>query len=169
MYSNSNTHHGWLDMKTGSWINIGEGSDISVDNYGYGRFEGRSKFVAVWTEKLGTLTIGGHKKHEEYTNCMKQVTLPRSLQNSDKNFLYMPNLWTGRSEMGVAYKDDKIYIVGGYDGYRVLNSVEVVDLSGYELGGKTELENNELAFDFVEMKPLESVVSRLTVQIIGNG
>ena len=110
MYSNTNTQHGWLDLTTGSYTHIGEGSDISVDSYGYGRFEGRSKFVAVWTEKLGTLTIGGHKKHEEYTNCMKQVTLPKSLQSSEKNFLYMPNLWTGRTEMGVAYVNEKIYI-----------------------------------------------------------
>merc|ERR1712045_830464 len=106
--------------------------------------------------------------HEEYTNCMKQVTLPRSQQSSEKNFLYMPNLWQGRTEMGVAYENEKIYIVGGYDGYRVLNSIEMVDLSNYELGAPTELENNALAIDFVELKPLKNVVSRLTVQIIGD-
>jgi len=62
----------------------------------------------------------------------------------------MPNLWTGRSEMGVNYHEDseRIFIVGGYDGYRVLNSIEYVDLSKYQLGAPTELDNNQLAIDF---------------------
>merc|ERR1711879_424751 len=87
---------------------------------------------------------------------MLQITTPPSY----KEFLYMPNLKTGRIHAAAINYKDRVFVGGGNDGYRLLRGMEVLDLSEYGVGEKTRRN-----IRWVPIEPLRNNAQKMGFQV----